>query len=91
MPIIVEPTTQNGINHSGKVLQGFVVLELDMPTGYHPVDFLFGGLTNCRQEIGMDVATSVYTSTRSKREAKKVKADDLMLFPPIPVLAINDS
>jgi hypothetical protein len=62
-----------------------------MPTPYRPVDSLLGSLTDCRQKVGMDVVTSVYTSTRSKREAEKVKADLLMLLPPIPILAINDS
>jgi hypothetical protein len=39
----------------------------------------------------MQVATSVYASTRSKTVAEKVKADYLMLFQSIPVLAVNDS
>jgi hypothetical protein len=39
----------------------------------------------------MDVATSVNTSTRLKREAEKVEVDYLVLLLPIPVLAINDA
>lgn len=91
MPIVVEPTTQNGIDHSGEVLQGLVILELDMPAPYRPIDFLPGGLTDGRQEVGIDVAASVYTSTWAKRKAEKVKTDNLMLCPPILVLAIYDS
>jgi hypothetical protein len=62
-----------------------------MPTPDRPVDLLLGSLTNCRQEVGMDVAPPVYTAPRSKRKAEKVKADDLVLLPSIPVLAIHDS
>jgi hypothetical protein len=62
-----------------------------MPTPDCPVDFLFGCLTDCGQKVGMNVTPSVYTPPRSKRKAEKVKADSLMLFPSIPVLAINDS
>jgi len=62
-----------------------------MPTGYRPVDFLLGCWSDGWQKVRMDVATSVNTSTRLKREAEKVEVDYLVLLLPIPVLAINDA
>jgi hypothetical protein len=73
--IVVEPTSQHRIHHSGKILQGFVIPKLEMPAPDLPIDFLAGKLTDGREKVGMNVAASVYTPTGAKRKAEKVKTD----------------
>jgi hypothetical protein len=85
------PALQYRIEHPRKIRQRFLVLELDVPTANLPIDLLFRGAADRRQEVRMQLPLLIHAPSWTECVTEKGDADLGIVFAAMDILAINDA
>jgi hypothetical protein len=90
LPIVVNPSSKDGITEAGQLFQAFLTPQVKSPTP-HLSAYLFGRLiTDGRNEANEVSPVSRFAKTRAKGKAQKVKSlIRVASWPPI-ILAVDD-